>query len=81
MILGNICTRNCKFCGITKGKPLKIDENEPIKIANAVKEMKLNYVVITSVDIDDLSDFGSNHWHRVIETIKEINPNTKIEAL
>jgi lipoic acid synthetase len=81
MILGNICTRNCKFCAVIKGKPLKIDENEPIKIANAVKEMRLNYVVITSVDRDDLSDFGSNHWRRVIETIKEINPNTKIEAL
>ncbi|GAX87449.1 lipoyl synthase [Lebetimonas natsushimae] len=81
MILGNVCTRNCRFCGVNKGKPLKIDEKEPIKIANAVKDMKLKYVVITSVDRDDLKDFGSNHWRRVIEKVNEINPDTKIEAL
>jgi lipoic acid synthetase len=81
MILGNICTRNCRFCGVSKGKPLNLDKNEPIKVANAIKDMKLNYVVITSVDRDDLKDFGSNHWLKVIEKIKEINPNTKIEAL
>jgi lipoic acid synthetase len=81
MILGNICTRNCRFCAVIKGKPLNLDNNEPIKIANAIKEMKLKYVVITSVDRDDLKDFGSNHWYRVIEKINEINPNIKIEAL
>jgi lipoic acid synthetase len=81
MILGSICTRNCRFCGINKGKPLKIDEKEPIKIANAVKEMKLNYVVITLVDRDDLEDFGSSHWYKIIEKVSEINPDTKIEAL
>ncbi|WP_024788017.1 MULTISPECIES: lipoyl synthase [unclassified Lebetimonas] len=81
MILGNVCTRNCRFCGVNKGKPQKINEAEPEKVANAIKEMKLKYVVITSVDRDDLEDFGSIHWHRTIEKIKEINPETKIEAL
>jgi len=81
MIMGNICTRNCKFCGVKKGKPRELDKNEPLKIAKAVKELNLNYVVITSVDRDDLSDFGSSHFLEVIEKIKELNPQTKIEAL
>ena len=81
MIMGNICTRNCKFCAVKKGKPKELDKNEPLKVAGAVKELNLNYVVITSVDRDDLSDFGSSHFFRVIEKIKELNPQTKIEAL
>ncbi len=81
MIMGNICTRNCRFCGVTKGKPNNLDENEPIKVAKAVNELNLNYVVITSVDRDDLEDFGSWHFYQTIEKIKEFNPNTKIEAL
>ena len=81
MIMGNICTRNCRFCAVTKGKPKNLDENEPLKVAKAVKELNLNYVVITSVDRDDLSDFGSSHFFRVIEKVKELNPQTKIEAL
>ena len=81
MIMGNICTRNCRFCGVNSGHPKKLNENEPIKVANAVKELNLNYVVITSVDRDDLKDFGSEHFYKTIEKIKEINPNTKIEAL
>jgi len=81
MIMGNICTRNCKFCGVNKGKPKELDKNEALKVANAVKELDLKYVVITSVDRDDLSDFGSTHFFEVIEKIKELNPKTKIEAL
>ena len=81
MIMGNICTRNCKFCGVASGNPLKLDKSEPEKIANAVKELNLNYVVITSVDRDDLEDFGSSHFCEVIEKVKITNPDTKIEAL
>ena len=81
MIMGNICTRNCKFCGVISGVPKKLDENEPIKIAKAVSELDLSYVVITSVDRDDLEDYGSGHFYNVIEEINKINPNTKIEAL
>ncbi|WP_457563094.1 lipoyl synthase [Caminibacter pacificus] len=81
MIMGNICTRNCKFCNVTSAKPLPLDENEPLKIAKAVKELNLNYVVITSVDRDDLSDYGSTHFYNVIEKIAALNPNTKIESL
>ncbi len=81
MIMGNICTRNCRFCGVKSGKPTDLDENEPVKIANAIKDLNLKYTVITSVDRDDLSDFGSSHFYKTIKKIKEINPNTKIEAL
>ena len=81
MIMGNICTRNCKFCGVNKGKPKELDKQEPLKVAKSVKELNLNYVVITSVDRDDLSDFGSSHFFEVIEKIKKLNPQTKIEAL
>ena len=81
MIMGNICTRNCRFCGVNSGNPLKLDKNEAKKVANAIKELNLKYVVITSVDRDDLTDYGSGHFYEVIEKIKEINPNTKIEAL
>ena len=81
MIMGNICTRNCKFCGVNKGKPKELDKQEPLKVSKSVKELDLKYVVITSVDRDDLEDYGSTHFFEVIEKIKEINPNTKIEAL
>ena len=81
MIMGNICTRNCRFCGVIKGKPNSLDENEPLKVAKAINELNLNYVVITSVDRDDLEDFGSRHFYKTIEKVKEFNPNTKIEAL
>ena len=81
MIMGNICTRNCRFCGVIKGRPKRLDKNEPLKVANAIKELNLKYAVITSVDRDDLSDFGSNHFYKTITTINKINPYTKIEAL
>lgn len=81
MIMGNICTRGCRFCYIMKGKPNRLDEEEPIKISEAVKEMNLDYVVITSVDRDDLPDGGASHFARVVRKVKEINPNVIVEAL
>ena len=81
MIMGNICTRNCRFCGVTSGNPENPDKNEPLKVANAVKELNLNYVVITSVDRDDLIDYGSGHFYKTVEKVHKINPDTKIEAL
>lgn len=81
MIMGNICTRGCRFCYVIKGKPAPLDEDEPRKIAEAVKEMNLDYVVITSVDRDDLPDGGANHFVKVIRAIKEMNPNIIVEVL
>lgn len=81
MILGDICTRSCKFCGTKTGKPLQVDANEPTKIANTVKVLKLKHCVITSVDRDDLPDGGSQHWADVIKKVKEVNPSVTIEVL
>jgi len=81
MILGNVCTRNCKFCGVSKGKPEKIDEKEPEKIAEIVKKLKMKYVVITSVTRDDLPDGGATQFAKVTEEIKIKSPETKIELL
>ena len=82
MILGNTCTRNCKFCGVNSGKPEPVDEKEPEKIANGVKKLSLKYTVITSVTRDDLPDGGANHFAEVTKKIKELNAEkTKIELL
>lgn len=81
MILGEICTRNCKFCGVTTGKPLPPDQEEPVRIAESVRIMQLRHVVITSVDRDDLPDLGAGIWAKTIRMVKEINPETKIEVL
>ena len=81
MILGEICTRACAFCNITTGLPNAIDPHEPAKIAEAVKEMKLQHVVITSVDRDDLSDGGAQHFVDVINVIRGASPKTTIEIL
>jgi len=81
MILGNICTRNCKFCGVTTGKPLPPDHEEPRRIADSVKIMQLKHAVITSVDRDDLPDLGARIWAETISEIKKLNPETKIEVL
>jgi lipoic acid synthetase len=72
MILGNICTRNCRFCGVDKGNPLPPDSDEPRRIAQAVKKLGLNYVVITSVTRDDIPDGGASHFARVIRALREI---------
>ena len=81
MIMGDTCTRACSFCDVKTGKPEKLDPFEDIKIANAVNKLNLRHVVITSVDRDDLSDGGSNHFKKVVETTRKKNPNTTIEVL
>lgn len=81
MILGEICTRACKFCATISGKPLAVDMNEPIKIARSIKLMGLKHAVITSVDRDDLSDFGAQHWADTIGMIKEMCPDVTMEVL
>ena len=81
MILGDICTRACKFCAVKTGKPLPIDKNEPIKLARSIKALKLKHCVITSVDRDDLPDGGASFWAEVITEIKKLNPEITIEVL
>lgn len=81
MILGNICTRNCKFCGVTTGRPLPPDREEPLRIAQSVQTMQLKHAVITSVDRDDLSDLGAGFWAETISAVKKLNPQTTIEVL
>ena len=81
MIMGDTCTRACAFCDVKTGKPEKLDEFEPIKIANAVEKLNLRHVVITSVDRDDLPDGGSTHFKKVVEITRKKNPNTTIEVL
>ena len=81
MIMGDTCTRACGFCDVKTGKPEKLDQFEPIKIANAVKKLNLRHVVITSVDRDDLPDGGSTHFKEVVEITRKKNPSTTIEVL
>jgi len=81
MILGDTCTRNCAFCGVTNGKPLPPDPDEPQKIAEAVKKLGLNYVVITSVTRDDLPDGGASHFAQVIRKCRMTNAECRIEVL
>lgn len=81
MILGDICTRSCKFCATRTGKPLPVDSDEPRKLAESVKLMGLKHVVITSVDRDDLKDGGAEHWAATITAVKNINPAITIEVL
>ena len=81
MILGDTCTRACAFCNVKTGKPNNIDKLEPYKIANAVKELGLEHVVITSVDRDDLDDGGAQHFVDVINSLRKKSPKTTIEIL
>ena len=81
MILGDTCTRACAFCNVKTGKPGKIDISEPLKIANTVKELDLDHVVITSVDRDDLEDGGANHFVNIINDLRKFCPNTTVEIL
>jgi len=81
MIMGDTCTRACAFCDVKTGKPENLDPLEPFKIANAVNKLNLRHVVITSVDRDDLSDGGSNHFKETIEITRKKNPETTIEVL
>jgi len=81
MIMGDTCTRGCAFCDVKTGKPSPLDSLEPFKVSNAVKELDLNHVVITSVDRDDLEDGGANHFRKVISEIKKNNKKTTVEVL
>ncbi len=81
MIMGDTCTRACAFCDVKTGVPEKLDQLEPVKIAEAVKKLNLKHVVITSVDRDDLDDGGSEHFFEVINQTRKSNPKTTIEVL
>lgn len=81
LIMGNVCTRNCRYCNITCRKPEELDVEEPEHIAQAVKELGLKYAVITSVTRDDLQDGGAKHFAKCIEQIRKVSPDTKIEIL
>ena len=81
MILGDLCTRRCPFCDVGHGRPLPPDPDEPKKLAQTIQELNLKYVVITSVDRDDLRDGGAQHFVDCIKEIRSISPNTKIEIL
>lgn len=81
MILGDICTRRCPFCDVAHGKPLPPDVNEPENLARTIAQMRLNYVVITSVDRDDLTDGGAQHFVDCIQAVRKQSPHIKIEIL
>ncbi len=81
MIMGDTCTRNCRFCNINSGRPDTLDPDEPLHVAQAVKELGLHYAVITSVTRDDLPDGGAEHFSKTITEIKKLSPSTKVEVL
>ena len=81
MILGNICTRSCAFCGVKTGRPNAVDWEEPEKVAMSINIMKIKHAVITSVDRDDIKDMGSIIWAETVNAIRRINPNTTLETL
>ena len=81
MILGNICTRSCGFCGVKTGRPENIDWEEPEKVANSIKIMKIKHAVLTSVDRDDLKDMGTLIWTETVKSIRRISPGTTLETL
>ena len=81
MILGNICTRSCGFCGVKTGRPQDVDWDEPEKVARSIKLMSIKHAVITSVDRDDLKDMGSIMWAETIKAIRRMNPETTLETL
>jgi len=81
MILGNICTRSCGFCGVQTGRPENVDWAEPEKVARSIKIMGIKHAVITSVDRDDLKDMGSIIWAETVKAVRRMNPNTTLETL
>ncbi|MDH3795538.1 MAG: lipoyl synthase [Flavobacteriaceae bacterium] len=81
MILGNICTRSCGFCGVQTGRPHQVDWEEPEKVARSIKIMGIQHAVITSVDRDDLKDMGSILWAETVKAIRRMNPQTTLETL
>lgn len=81
MILGNVCTRSCGFCGVKTGRPDMVDWDEPEKVARSIKIMNIKHAVITSVDRDDLKDMGSILWAETVKAIRRMNPETTLETL
>lgn len=81
MIMGDVCTRRCPFCDVAHGRPLPLDEDEPASLAQTIREMDLKYVVITSVDRDDLRDGGAGHFTACIREVRAANPGIKLEIL
>ncbi|MDR3219104.1 MAG: lipoyl synthase [Dysgonamonadaceae bacterium] len=81
MIGGAICTRSCKFCNTKSGKPLPLHPDEPQKVAESIRQLGLKHAVITSVDRDDLPDYGAGHWAETIRRVKVLNPHTTLETL
>ena len=81
MILGQVCTRRCPFCEVGHGRPLPVDTQEPVQLADAVSSMNLKYVVITSVDRDDLRDGGANHFADCVAAVREARPEIRVEIL
>lgn len=81
MILGEICTRRCSFCDVAHGRPNPPDEDEPANLARTIRDMRLKYVVITSVDRDDLRDGGAEHYVRCLTEVRKLSPNIKLEVL
>ena len=81
LLMGNVCTRNCNFCAVSHGVPLPLDRDEPQKIAKACQALGLKYVVLTCVTRDDLADGGASHMASVVEEVKKLNPDVKVELL
>lgn len=81
MIMGEICTRRCPFCDVAHGAPKELDQDEPRQLAEAIEEMALKYVVVTSVDRDDLKDSGAGHFANCISEIRNLTPGTTVEVL
>lgn len=81
MILGNVCTRSCTFCAVATGRPAEYDEDEPRRVANAIKLMQVKHAVITSVNRDELKDKGAEIWYQTVRAVKETTPATTIETL
>ena len=81
MILGNICTRSCGFCGVKTGRPESVDWDEPEKVARSIKIMNIKHAVLTSVDRDDLTDMGSILWAETVKAVRRMNPNITLETL
>ena len=81
MIMGDVCTRNCRFCNVRTGRPAPLDPGEPARLAETIRELGLKYAVVTCVTRDDLPDGGAEHFVRTIEAIKAVSPETKVEIL
>jgi lipoic acid synthetase len=81
MILGDVCTRSCSYCAVAHGRPEAVDATEPLRVAKAIQTLGLSYVVVTSVDRDDLTDGGATHFAQIIRAVRARNPEVTIEVL